>query len=115
LNASTEEGIANNNVTIVETLLKCILSFDKAWRKKRLLGCDVLWGLVLAFDDLLCLLLHLEELSTHYLHSTPTTSFLSATTSPLIHVGINTKSARVWKNRCQFWRRGCHLYFRGQW
>jgi hypothetical protein len=50
LNASTEEGIANNNVTIVETLLKCILSFDKAWRKKRLLGCDVLW---LAFDDLL--------------------------------------------------------------
>jgi hypothetical protein len=73
LNASTEEGIANNNVTIVETLLKCILSFDKAWRKQRLLGCDVLWGLVLAFDDLLLVpsLLHLEALytlSTLYTH-----------------------------------------------
>jgi hypothetical protein len=43
LNASTEEGIANNNVTIVEMLLKCILSFDKAWRKKSLLEAAGLW------------------------------------------------------------------------
>jgi hypothetical protein len=62
LNASTEEGIANNDVTIVETLLKCILSFDKAWRKKRLLGCGMV--LELAFDALASSCLHLEALYT---------------------------------------------------
>lgn len=73
------------------------------------------WCLPLMTSSSSCLLFFILKLSTHYLHSTPTTSFLSATTSPLIHVGINTNSPRVWKNRCQFWRRGCHLDFRGQW